>query len=353
MSRGYHGPRSPEMRRRERIAPADFRDDGQRKSVVFLSAAFAPFGGTETFHRTLIPRLSRIVDVAGFVATGFDGGDGSSLGVPYATGCDSARRLAADAHTVVTWGISDLKSILPVNRPRVIAVHHADWSSDWSNRTITGQIDLIDEVICVNADAATELAKRVKMPVHYIPNAVDPARIVPSGRESELRTQFGIQADSKIVLFGHRLSAEKQPTLAVEIAELMPEGWTMAIAGDGPEMPYVQQLAAETDRVRIVGRCENLADWLAISDCFLSLSTFEGFGLSIAEAMLAGVPTVSTDTGIAPGLAITLPVDSTPDMWAAAIVDSHNWKPPVDITEQFSVSRMVSSWADVIHNLAR
>ncbi len=324
----------------------------QRKApaprVGFLSTAYMAIGGTETFHRSLLPRLKSTVDIAGFVATGFHDGDGSKLQVPYATGIEAAKRLAAHCETLVVWGIHNLEQIMPANRPHVIAVHHADWSSQWNNNLVLSQLDLIDEVICVNPDTARQLADCGK-PAHYIPNAIDPARITPSGNQSQLRQRFGIPDDSKIVLFGHRLSAEKRPVLAVEIARQLPSDWTMVIAGDGVERSAVEAAAAGCDRVRIVGAVESLADWLSVSDCFLSLSTFEGFGLAIGEAMAAGIPTVATPTGIAPGLATTLPTNSTAAEWAQAIAAAKVIAPAEFILEQFSVDRMVNAWARVIN----
>ena len=327
--------------------PAMARRTQNGFSVGFISAAYMPVGGTETFHRALLPRLKNVVDIAGFVATGFHGGDGSKLDVPYATGVEASQRLAAHCNVVVVWGIHDLPMILPAKRPRVIAVHHSDWSSDWNNRLILNQLDLIDEVVCVNRDTASKLASCGK-PVHFVPNAIDPARLIPSGNQLGLKAQFKIQEDSKIVLFGHRLSAEKRPHLAVQIANNLPTGWTMVIAGDGVERSSINECAAKCDRVRVVGACDSLADWISISDCFLSLSTFEGFGLAIGEAMAAGLPTVSTPTGIAPGLATTIPSQSTPEEWADAIVNARRLVEPAVILERYSVQRMVSAWKDVI-----
>ena len=326
------------------------RQAGDALRVGFISAAYMASGGTETFHRSLLPRLRSTVDVAGFVATAFHGGDGSKLQVPYETGTEAAKQLASHCSVIVAWGIQELAKILPVNRPKVIAVHHSDWSSDWSNRLIFDQLDLIDEIICVNQDTAAKL-KSCGKPAHYVPNAIDPSRIIPSGQQSELRRQFEIPAASKIVLFGHRLSEEKRPALAVEITRQLPHDWVMVIVGDGHERPAVEAAASDCDRVRIVGACESLADWLSISDCFLSLSTFEGFGLSIAEAMAAGVPTVSTPAGIAPGLATTLPTDSTAAEWVAAIVTAKAKAQPADILDRFSVERMVNSWADILKTI--
>jgi glycosyltransferase involved in cell wall biosynthesis len=318
--------------------------------VGLLSAAYMAMGGTETFHQSLLPRLRNVVDIEGFVATAFFGGDGSKLQVPYDTGIEAAEQLAERCDILVVWGISSLATILPASRPKVIAVHHTDWSNDWSNCVILKQLDLIDEIICVNENTASKLATYGK-PTHYIPNAINPERLLPTGTPSELRSQFGIPEESKLVIFGHRLSSEKRPQLAVEIAQKLPENWFMVIVGDGPERESVEADAAKCDRVRVIGGCETLADWFAISDCFLSLSTFEGFGLSIGEAMAAGVPTVSTPAGIAPGLATTLPTDSTAKEWADAIVTAKVKVQPAEILDRFSVQRMVDSWASVIKEL--
>lgn len=327
-------------------------DDAEYPRVGFIASSFMATGGTETFHRTLLPRLKERCNIVGFVATEIHGGDGRSLSVPYAVGQQHGKQLASNCDVLICWGINPIQSFLPTSRrPKVIAVHHADTSSDWSNDQILNQLDVIAEIVCVNESVTKFLASCGK-PVHFIPNAIDPERVKTSGKQKDLRFDFGITSESKIVLFGHRMSDEKRPELAVQIARRLPKEWVMVMAGDGHAKHAAETAAGESDQVRIVGQCDSLADWLSISDCFLSLSTFEGFGLSIAEAMLAGVPTVSTPTGIAPGLAITLPVESTADQWAAAIVDSHNWTMPLDIGERFSIKRMVDSWAGAISKIS-
>lgn len=318
-------------------------------SVGFLSVAYLPIGGTETHHRTLLPRLRKVVDIAGFVSTAFSGGDGSQLQVPYASGEQAATQLAAHCNVLIVWGISNLKAILPTHRPKVIAVHHADLSSGWSNDLILQQLDSIDEVVCVNEATAKQMATSGKR-THFVPNAIDPKRIIPTGQQHTLKPAHNIPADAKIVLFGHRLSGEKRPEFAVEIARQLPDGWVMALVGGGPMRHAIERDAADCDQVRVVGPCESLADWLSISDCFLSLSTFEGFGLSVGEALAAGVPTVSTATGIAPGLATTLPTFASPSEWVAAIVGAKVVVEPEVVLDRFNVDRMVDGWANVIRD---
>lgn len=316
-------------------------------SVGFLASSYLRIGGTESFHRTLIPRLNRVKNVTGFVAVDLAGGDGSVLGVPYATGPQAAMELASQVDVLVTWGVSNLAGILPANRPRVISVHHADTSSDWSDSVTRQQLEMIDAIACVNPYVADQMSSSGK-PVVYIPNAIDCDRIRPSVDARKLRKRFGIPKAAKVVLFGHRMSPEKRPSLACDIAKELPEDWIMVIAGEGRESITVERSAAAFSRLVYVGATESLADWLGTADCFLSLSEFEGFGLSIGEAMLAGVPTVSTSTGIAPGRAITLPTDCSASEWAAAIAASGSWSQPAGFTEEFCVERFVSSWANLI-----
>ena len=73
------------------------------------------------------------------------------------------------------------------------------------------------------------------------------------------------------------------------------------LAGEGEQMPGLQKLAAElglSDNAFFIGRCNRIADLLAISDvCVLSSKGVEGFSNSILEYMAAGRPVVATDVG--------------------------------------------------------
>lgn len=285
------------------------------KLAAFLSATYLRIGGTETFHRCLLPRLPQIL---GFGVTGTNTGDASLLGCPMR----EPAQLAREADIVVTWGIDRLIDYLPNPRPKVISVHHADWDSDWSNRLQLDQLELIDEVVCVHADVAKRLAKLTTKPVHYIPNCIDPNRIEPDAAAEQLRTTWDIDPVAKIVLFSHRISDEKRPLLAIETARHLPPGYVLVIAGNGPLDTAASEAAADLPNVRIVGLVDSPANWLAQASCFISLATYEGFGLAVGEAILAGVPVLSTPVGIAatPGLVRTLESDSA-EQWAAAIVD--------------------------------
>lgn len=73
------------------------------------------------------------------------------------------------------------------------------------------------------------------------------------------------------------------------------------LAGEGEQMPGLRRLASDlglAESAFFIGRCNRIADLLAISDvCVLSSKGVEGFSNSILEYMAAGRPVVATDVG--------------------------------------------------------
>ncbi len=74
----------------------------------------------------------------------------------------------------------------------------------------------------------------------------------------------------------------------------------LLFVGDGPERTYIESLCRESPShadIRFLGRQEQVEDILAISDLFILPSEYESFGLVALEAMAAGVPVISTNSG--------------------------------------------------------
>jgi hypothetical protein len=301
--------------------------------VGFLALSYATIGGTETFHRMLIPRLRERINVVGFVATGHHTGDPRPLKVPYATGAKAIAPLAAQCDVLISWGVKFDQSMFGEHRPKIIAVHHSDSQSHFTDLMLN-QPGFIDHVVCVNRDVAEQRNAT------YIANCVDPLRLISSNK---------IETNAKkIVLFAHRFAEEKRPLLACDIADALPDDYQMVMVGGGHLESRVRR--RESAKLRVIGPQPNVADWLAVAHRFLSLATFEGYGLSVAEALAAGVPVVSTATGIAQGRALTLPVDSTVQQWVEAILQPQERIGHSDLCD---VDRFVGEWEQVIRRQSR
>jgi len=76
--------------------------------------------------------------------------------------------------------------------------------------------------------------------------------------------------------------------------------YRMLLVGDGPRLEEVTSLVADlglTDRVELLGNRRDVPTLLAGSHAFVLSSLWEGFPISILEAMRAGLPVVASDVG--------------------------------------------------------
>ena len=78
------------------------------------------------------------------------------------------------------------------------------------------------------------------------------------------------------------------------------------VVGDGPQMTSLQRLLDELDlrgKVSMVGEQSNVDQWLRAMDVFVFPSLAEGVPQALTQAMLTGLPCVTTDVGGIPELA--------------------------------------------------
>jgi N-acetyl-alpha-D-glucosaminyl L-malate synthase BshA len=74
----------------------------------------------------------------------------------------------------------------------------------------------------------------------------------------------------------------------------------LLLVGDGPERLKLENICRELDicnDVKMLGKIQNVADVLCISDLFILPSVTESFGLAALEALASKVPVISTNTG--------------------------------------------------------
>lgn len=90
------------------------------------------------------------------------------------------------------------------------------------------------------------------------------------------------------------LTTVKNLPLAIRAVAQLPYA-TLDIAGEGPLRGELESLIRELrveDRIRLLGPVVDVATLLVGADLFLSTSRWEGFALSLAEALSSGLPVV-------------------------------------------------------------
>lgn len=79
----------------------------------------------------------------------------------------------------------------------------------------------------------------------------------------------------------------------------------LLLVGEGPELPKIQAKINEMgleDKVRFLGKQDEIAQVISMADLLLLPSEKESFGLVALEAMACGVPTIGSQTGGIPEL---------------------------------------------------
>lgn len=140
-------------------------------------------------------------------------------------------------------------------------------------------------------------------------NGVHNAVVIPNS--SDAMVQAPISASYQVVAAAGRLTNQKGFSYLLrawqQVAPLHP-GWQLRIYGDGPLKAVLQaqinQLGLEGS-VILMGKSRQLLKELLQTDIFVMSSLYEGFPLSILEAMNCGLPVVAFDCSTGPGEMIT------------------------------------------------
>jgi glycosyltransferase involved in cell wall biosynthesis len=179
-----------------------------------------------------------------------------------------------------------------------VGAYQPDRSSYWQLRALARGVG---RYLAVSREIAAELVEELGWPaekVEVVYNAVDVERAAvpaPPG----LRGQLGGSETRSLVLTPARLNAQKGHDALLEAVAGVP-GALFLLAGDGPERERLEARAAElgvAERVRFLGRREDVPQLLAACDVFCLPSLYEGSSLAVLEAMAAGIPIVSSAIG--------------------------------------------------------
>lgn len=148
--------------------------------------------------------------------------------------------------------------------------------------------------------------------IHMLPNGVDTTRFKPAAGAERvaLRKRLGLPGGPIAVYTGRLVSYKGLPLLLRAWRDLRRSGTsgTLVLAGaGGADMhncedelrEYVAEHGLE-DSVVFAGAVDNVEDYLRASDAFVFPTENEAFGVSLIEAMAAGLPSVATPVGAIP-----------------------------------------------------
>ena len=164
--------------------------------------------------------------------------------------------------------------------------------------------------VIANAEAIRGQLIAEGLPAHKvvtIHNGLNVAHVTPriNAQRADLLQSFNLPNGRRFVTIvanmRHVMKDQESFLRAAQLTRTALPDTSFILAGEGEQMPRLQQFAAElglSDSAFFIGRCNRIGDLLAVSDvCVLSSRGVEGFSNSILEYMAAGRPVVATDVG--------------------------------------------------------
>jgi glycosyltransferase involved in cell wall biosynthesis len=151
-----------------------------------------------------------------------------------------------------------------------------------------------------------ELVARNRFPaarIDSVPTGVDVQRFKPGGEKLAIRAQLGMGKGLFVGIVatlrswkGHRY-----------LIEALPPNTKLLIVGDGPQREALQRLVQQRELekwVKFVGNQKDVVPWLQAIDIFaLPSYANEGVPQALVQAMMVGLPCVTTAVGSIPELA--------------------------------------------------
>ncbi len=220
-------------------------------------------------------------------------------GIPFSFGRDHAvEKAVLDADVVLVWGNVEPKYLRPENsRAKVVFVAHG--VGEWTKSALAMVAPVVDHVVAVSSIVREQVCG--DFPTSVILNGVDQRHIACRESREDVRRRLGFTQDDFVVGFSGRFSPEKNAHLMIEACERLQPAAKALLVGWGPLRYQLMDLCNDLipGRFAFAMARDFLGDFYQVMDALCMPSEAEGFGLVAAEAMLHGVPVVSTPVGIA------------------------------------------------------
>ncbi|CAN5784979.1 hypothetical protein BH18ACT15_BH18ACT15_14470 [soil metagenome] len=257
-------------------APGDLRAPMPKRWVPVPIPRGPGFG-----HRAAVARLRSLLEEGGY---GLVHGHGLRAGLDAV----AAARLARVPSLITLHNL-----VRPEISGRARAVVYAPMEPvvmRLSTRTLAVSEQMADHLLGVASRSAA------KIEVLHV--GVGEPPVVTRTRD-EVRAELGL-ADESLIVTAVRLVPQKNLPVMLRAVAGLSSSAVLAVVGEGRLRASLEDLAQElgiAERVRWLGWRADAADLIAAADVLCLSSTWEAVPLAAQEAVLLGVPVVSTDVG--------------------------------------------------------
>jgi glycosyltransferase involved in cell wall biosynthesis len=221
-----------------------------------------------------------------------------------------------------------------------------------------------NKIICISRAVASEVVDDYRIDkemVRVIRNPVDTDKVRRLSLECIDHPWFEKEKEPVIISVGRLVIEKDHKTLIKAFGQLRKTRLCkLVILGEGPLRNELVKLVSELDMTRDVqflGFVKNPFAYMSRSAAFVLASTHEGFGNVLVEAMVCGVPVISTADSGGPSEVIEngrwgrLVISGNPNALSQAISDTLDEEVKIDTSariKDFDMSCVVNEYFDVI-----
>ncbi len=172
-----------------------------------------------------------------------------------------------------------------------------------------------DCVVAISEDIASRVRGLEHAPprVARIPNGVDMSKFAPASADEKarLRSRLEFPAGRTVVVYVGRLSLAKGVMMLIEawpaVTARFPDAYLVMVGSgkgswDDCEAEIIEHVRRHglASHVHLAGHSDEVQDYLRAADLFVNPSDYEGFSLTLVEALGCALPVVTTAVGVAP-----------------------------------------------------
>jgi glycosyltransferase involved in cell wall biosynthesis len=293
--------------------------------VTYVVTRAHPIGGVQIHVRDLATALR----ARGIDCSVMTGGDGLFVDLLRAEGVPTRvlRHLVVPIHPLHdTLALREIHSALAAERPDVVAAHS---SKAGILARIAGRMLGLPVILTAHGwnftPGIAAVPAAVYRQIERLTGFITPKIITVSEFDRRLALAAGLVGAERVatvyngiadvppalratpdaapvrLIMVARYGAQKDHrTLLRALGELTDKAWELDLVGDGPLMADTRTLAQRLglgERVHFLGQRRDVDELLARAQVSVLATNWEGFPLSILEAMRAGLPVVATDVG--------------------------------------------------------
>jgi len=221
------------------------------------------------------------------------------------------------------------------------------------------------ELVGVSRDVSARLNERTGHHVHTILDSCT-LHVGDPARTAAIRAELG--GAPIIGHVGALHDHHKGQSTLIAAFEILGDHFPNArlvLLGEGPDKGEFQRQARNDPRIVFAGFQEDVGSWIAAMDVFAFPSREEGLGSSVLDAMLLGIPVVTSAVGGLPELVgdsergIMLDMGN-PVQWAAAIqkliedapLREQFRKDALEFAQAHDIAAMTSDYLDIYNDIA-